>query len=129
MPFQSGAAWSASGGNRKGRPCKGHAIADLLRTELARPSTAGQTRGQRVAEVVVGLALGGNLDAAKWIADRTDGPLPRPATLPPDGLGLLRDGALTVDHQHTHHLELPDDTVAAVFAYLAQRQRVLGGGG
>lgn len=130
MAYQPGAAWT---GNRKGRPRKGQAMADLLRAALARPyapdgsppdgspdgSPPGQTYGQRLAEVYVQAAVDGNLEAARWVVERADGAVPRAASAYPESL----DVSIGVEHRHT----LSDDAVAAVLAYVAAQRGLLPG--
>lgn len=60
-------------GNPRGRPLRGRALAEHLRRELDRPHKRGQTNQERIVEVVVKMAVDGNLQALAWIADRTEG--------------------------------------------------------
>ena len=74
MVFQSGNTY----GNRRGRPKKGAALSEFLRAELERMFN-GQaiSNKERIAEVLVKQACAGNLRAAAWIADRTEGTAPQ----------------------------------------------------
>ena len=64
-------------GNPKGRPCKGACLTDALRAELDAPCVLADgsegTRAQRLAEVVVALALAGEKWACELAWDRTEG--------------------------------------------------------
>lgn len=71
MPFQKGQS-----GNPKGRPKKGSAMADALRTVLNK-SEDGKQNKRAVAEKLVELARDGNIEAIKTIFDRTDGKVPQ----------------------------------------------------
>jgi hypothetical protein len=61
--------------NTHGRPRKGCAVAEILRAIGDEKYTGadGQTKREAVLRRVYDAALNGDLDAAKWIADRTDG--------------------------------------------------------
>ena len=73
--FQPGAAWA---GNRRGRPKKGSAVAELLRyVGDLQYHDAGLTYRERAAELVWELACQGHLDALKWIVERTEGTAPQ----------------------------------------------------
>jgi hypothetical protein len=74
MVFQSGNTY----GNRRGRPKKGAPQSEFLRAELERTYN-GQalSNKERIAEVLVKQACAGNLRAAAWIADRTEGTAPQ----------------------------------------------------
>jgi hypothetical protein len=65
-------------GNRKGRPKKGAALSEFLRAELERAYN-GQaiTNKERIAQVMVKQACSGNLRAAAWLIDRTEGAAPQ----------------------------------------------------
>ena len=60
-------------GNPNGRPKKGLAISDILETIGARSHSKDKTMKERVLEVVYDSALEGDLNCAKFIADRTEG--------------------------------------------------------
>lgn len=62
-------------GNPGGRPKQTDTFAGVLRDELEKLSD-GQTTRARIAQKAVAMALKGDLDAMKWIADRTDGRVP-----------------------------------------------------
>lgn len=74
MPFQKGNTY----GNRRGRPKKGASLADHLRAELEQAYN-GQaiTNKERIAAVMVKQACAGNLRAAEWLMDRTEGKAPQ----------------------------------------------------
>jgi hypothetical protein len=60
-------------GNPGGRP-KGYVpFAPALRRELAKADRRNKTQMQKIAEKVVAMALKGDMDAVRWIADRVDG--------------------------------------------------------
>jgi hypothetical protein len=70
MPFQEGNTY----GNRKGRPKKGAALSEYLRAELERAYNGQRlTNKERIAQVMVKQACAGNLRAAAWLMDRTEG--------------------------------------------------------
>jgi hypothetical protein len=78
MPFAKGES-----GNRRGRPARGRTFADLLDRDLRRrfapPADAPDerlTRKQALVRKAVDLALAGELDALKWIVERTEGKTP-----------------------------------------------------
>jgi Family of unknown function (DUF5681) len=54
-------------GNPRGRPPAGESFADALRSRLTTETMA------EIADKVIALALGGNLPAISFIADRLDG--------------------------------------------------------
>lgn len=60
-------------GNPKGRPKSGKRLTDVLRRVLAEPAKEGKTKADELADVLVGLAQKGDLDALKYIYDRLDG--------------------------------------------------------
>jgi Family of unknown function (DUF5681) len=68
-PWQPGAS-----PNPGGRP-KGESFQAVLRAELEKLH-AGKTNRQVIAEKAVSMAVHGNLDAMKWVADRVDGKVP-----------------------------------------------------
>jgi hypothetical protein len=68
VTFKPGAS-----GNPRGRPKKGGAFAELLERELARPFEDGVSKKERMVAVAVAEACKGDLDALKWIVDRTEG--------------------------------------------------------
>ncbi len=59
-------------GNPRGRPIKANAFAELLRVLLDK-EREGTTMREHVAQVVIEKAMRGDMDAIKWIVDRTDG--------------------------------------------------------
>ena len=73
MPFQKGNTY----GNRKGRPAKGQATAELLRAfgDLQYKGT-DKTYRERAAQVLWEQAAGGSLQALQWIVERTEGKVP-----------------------------------------------------
>jgi len=74
MVFQVGNTY----GNRRGRPKKGAALSEFLRAELERAYNGQRiTNKERIAEVLVQKACAGDLRAAAWIADRTEGTAPQ----------------------------------------------------
>ena len=69
-PFRKGQS-----GNPKGRP-KSITLSEALRHELAKENPKGkdgETYAERIAAVLCQAAVGGNVNAAKEIADRTEG--------------------------------------------------------
>jgi len=96
-------------GNPAGRPPVARSFADLLRAELALEK-AGQTNRAAIAAKAVQMARAGNLEAMKWVADRTDGKVP-------ERLELEAEHVVTID----------DALRLEVLAYAA-RQRALGRG-
>jgi len=60
-------------GNPNGRPKKGFAIADILDSIGDRSFSGDKTMKEKVLEVVYDNALDGDLNSAKFIADRTEG--------------------------------------------------------
>lgn len=67
MTFEPGRS-----GNPKGRPPKGKAMADALRTVLNK-SKDGKQNKRAVAEKLVEMARDGNVEAMKIVFDRIDG--------------------------------------------------------
>jgi hypothetical protein len=59
-------------GNPGGRP-PGKTLGALLRAALGADDGAGRTRGERLAEVLVSLALDGDVRAIREVFDRVDG--------------------------------------------------------
>ena len=86
MAFQRGAS-----GNPRGRPRKGGTFAELLARELARASEDGTSKKERMVAVAVEAACNGELDALKWIADRTEGKTP-------DHLNVQAQGELRITY-------------------------------
>jgi hypothetical protein len=74
MVFQRGNTY----GNRRGRPKRSAALSEFLRAELERAYN-GQaiSNKERIAQVLVQKACDGNLRAAAWLADRTEGTAPQ----------------------------------------------------
>ena len=67
-PWQPGQS-----GNPGGRP-KGYIpFATVLRRQLAKADRRNKTQLEKVADKVIAMALKGDMDAVRWIADRTDG--------------------------------------------------------
>ena len=66
-------------GNPQGRPRKGHALSESLRRELEQTAeTVGsdgqvRTKADVIAEKAVELAMGGDVAAIKFLADRLEG--------------------------------------------------------
>ena len=60
-------------GNPKGRPRKGMAIADILNELGDREISEDQTQREAVLSRVYDQAMDGDLNATKFIADRTEG--------------------------------------------------------
>jgi len=60
-------------GNPKGRPRKGMAIADILNELGDKEVNEDQTQKEAVLEKVYDQAMDGDLNATKFIADRTEG--------------------------------------------------------
>ena len=75
MPYQKGQS-----GNPKGRPKKGTAMADALRTVLNK-SEDGRQNKRAVAEKLVEMARSGNLEAMKLLFERVDGKVPETRVL------------------------------------------------
>jgi uncharacterized protein DUF5681 len=74
MRYQKGQS-----GNPAGRPRRPDTFQALLDRELGRrwqPGPRGETRKQRIVRGIVLRAMRGDLDAVKWIADRTEGKVP-----------------------------------------------------
>jgi hypothetical protein len=68
-PFKPGAEWT---GNPGGRP-KGESFTAVLRELLDREHRKAPDWRNAIAAKAIELASKGDLDAIKWIADRTDG--------------------------------------------------------
>jgi Family of unknown function (DUF5681) len=67
-------AWQKGiSGNPAGRPPNGQTFMGALRRELARVDRRDRTGYERIAAAVVARAIRGDLEAARWIADRVDG--------------------------------------------------------
>ena len=60
-------------GNPNGRPKKGFAIADILNELGDKVVESNKTLKELVLEKVYDMALAGDLNSAKFIADRTEG--------------------------------------------------------
>jgi len=60
-------------GNPRGRPKKGHAMADALRVALGKRCDDGKIKRRALAEKVVEMALDGNTEAIKLVFERMDG--------------------------------------------------------
>jgi Family of unknown function (DUF5681) len=78
-------------GNRRGRPRRGAAVAEYLRHELKRITGEDNksTRAEELARVLIDLAIGGDVAAAKLIIDRVDGAVAQPLQLTGVGGGPL----------------------------------------
>jgi len=63
-------------GNVGGRPRRGQALADLLRSELDKPGPDGRSRGERIARKLVELAEAGDVRAIRECYDRVLGKAP-----------------------------------------------------
>ena len=74
MPNPFGGPWQpGQSGNPGGRP-KGYIpFATVLRRQLAKTDRRDKTQLEKVADKVIQMALKGDMDAVRWIADRTDG--------------------------------------------------------
>jgi hypothetical protein len=74
LPGTNDAAWKpGQSGNPGGRP-KGYIpFANFLRRELMKTDRRNKAHMEAIAEKVVALAMKGDMDAVRWIADRTDG--------------------------------------------------------
>lgn len=70
MPFAKGQS-----GNPRGRPKKGEALTDILRTLAHEPPTqrSKYTRKEAVARKLWQMAIGGDIAAIKYLYDRIDG--------------------------------------------------------
>lgn len=110
MVFQRGNTY----GNRRGRPKKGAALSEFLRAELERAYN-GQaiSNKERIAEVLVKQACNGNLRAAAWIVDRTEGTAPqRIEHSGPDGGPMTQRTEVeirAVDYRHSIRALAPLD--------------------
>ncbi len=71
MPFQKGQS-----GNPKGRPKKGAAMADAVRTVLNK-NRDGKQNKRAIAEKLVQMAREGNIEAMKVVFERVDGKVPQ----------------------------------------------------
>jgi hypothetical protein len=72
MPWAKGQS-----GNTSGRPRRGQSFADALRAALReKDRETKQTALQQVATAAVRKAIAGDLDAIKFVAERTDGKVP-----------------------------------------------------
>ena len=100
MRFQKGHS-----GNPRGRPVKGNALAEILRTELD-GIVGRKTRREHIAAKVIEMALAGNMVAVRWIADRTDGKVTE-----------------NVEASVTEHVAVSDEMVEEVLAYYASQSR------
>ena len=79
-PFQPGQS-----GNPGGRPKK-LPLSDAIREELERCGKSGVTNDRAIAQQLIEMALDGNLEAMREIADRTEGkPRQRIEASGPDG--------------------------------------------
>jgi hypothetical protein len=114
MPFQKGNTY----GNRRGRPKKGAALSEFLRAELERAYN-GQaiSNKERIAAVLVKQACSGNLRAAMWLADRTEGVAPQRIEHSGPGGGPMEQTHTVeiqaVDYRHSiRALRPPDDPEA-----------------
>jgi len=73
-PFQKGADTRR---NTKGRPKKGTALTEILNSKLDELHGKGEKlKREVIAEKLIALAISGDLNAMRYIFDRTDG---RPA--------------------------------------------------
>lgn len=71
MPFEAGKS-----GNPNGRPKKGKAMADAIRTALNK-SADGKQNKRAIAEKLVEMARDGNIEAMKVVFERVDGKVPQ----------------------------------------------------
>jgi hypothetical protein len=116
MPFQKGNTL----GNRRGRPKKGAALSEFLRAELERAYNGqGLTNKERIAQIIVKQAAQGNLRAAAWLVDRTEGTAPQRIEHSGPGGGPMQQehsGAVeiqAVDYRHSiRALTPPEDREA-----------------
>ena len=60
-------------GNPNGRPKKGHSLSDLLLSALAEKGQKGIPKRKELMQVLLDMALAGDLDAIKVVLDRSDG--------------------------------------------------------
>jgi hypothetical protein len=60
-------------GNPKGRPRGSVGLTEALRRRLAEEGEDGRSLADRLAETLIGLALGGDLKAIQVLADRVEG--------------------------------------------------------
>lgn len=72
MVFQPGQS-----GNPKGRPKKGQAMSDQLRTVLNKKNKDGTPNKRAIAEKLVELATEGHVEAMKVVFERIDGKVPQ----------------------------------------------------
>jgi hypothetical protein len=68
-PFEKGDARI----NRRGRPKKGQALTDIFNYKLDQRDECGKLQREAVAEKLIGLALGGDMTAIRYVMDRVDG--------------------------------------------------------
>jgi len=59
--------------NRNGRPKKGTALTDILNYKLDLVHKAGKLKREAIAEKLIEVALDGDVNALKYVFDRTDG--------------------------------------------------------
>jgi hypothetical protein len=116
MTFQKGTS-----GNPKGRPKRGAALSEFLRAELEKPWRPGErlTNKERIAQVIVKQAAGGNLRAVAWLTDRMEGTAPQRIEHSGPGGGPMQQehtGAVeiqAVDYRHSiRALTPPEDREA-----------------
>ncbi len=96
-------------GNPRGRPVKANAFAEVLRL-LLDEERAGKTTREQIARVVIDKAISGDMDAIKWIVDRTDGKVT-------DTLSALIDSGVSAPL-------ISDDTINAALDYYAAKRRL-----
>jgi hypothetical protein len=101
MPFQKGQS-----GNPGGRPKDFVSLTAQIEKLLRQRAHDGRTRAEHVADVLIGLALGGDTNAIKMVLERIDGKVVQP---------IAQSGSVTVEH-----VDRP--TIAEALDYAAERR-------
>ena len=94
--FKPGANWT---GNRLGRPA-GESFASALRVALESEHQHDSTWRRALVVKAVRMAAAGDLEAMKWIADRTDGKVA-------DKTQSEHSGVIRVEVEYVHTPETP----------------------